>query len=135
MRIATGICMLALTAAMSIAAGEPGELQKKLEAAIDASTAPDKLKAFTRTKLLPLCTHALLVKETEAQNEKKMGLDEIKKIDKEWMEAEKEQPVQKEKINNACAAELKKIAKDLGAIGELFVMDDKGGVVGENQLT
>jgi hypothetical protein len=129
------LCVLTMLAAVWARASEPGEMQKKIEAAIDASPAPDKVKAFAKTKLLSICTNALLVKETLAQNDKKMALPEIQKIDKEWMDAETELPIQKEKQNNACAAELKKLAKEIGTIGELFVMDDKGGVVGENQLT
>jgi len=94
-----------------------------------------KTKAYAIKNLLPLSTNALFVKETTAQNAKKMPLDEIKRIDAEWMKAESQIPIQKEKLNNATAAELRKISGKLTAVLEAFVMDDQGGVVGENNLT
>jgi len=62
-------------------------------------------------------------------------LDEIKTIDEAWIKAESMLPIQKEKLNNTCAAEVKKIVDKYPAVLEAFVMDDQGGVVGENNLT
>src|SRR5574341_2035774 len=60
-----------------------------------------KTKAYTIKTLLPLSTNALFIKETLAQNAKKMPMAEIKRIDDEWMKAETQLPIQKEKLNNA----------------------------------
>jgi hypothetical protein len=94
-----------------------------------------KAKAFAIKELLPLSTNAVFLKETVAQNAKKMPLDEIKRIDELWIKAESMLPIQQEKLNNVCAQEVKKIVKQHPAILEAFVMDDQGGVVGENNLT
>lgn len=112
------------------------ELLTKLAKDIDgAKDVSDDVKAFTKKHILPLCTNKVFVKETKALNDKKTSLDEIKKIDKQWMDAEEELPIQKEKMNNDCAKEIKRIAKDIKAMGETFVMDNQGAVVGESALT
>lgn len=111
------------------------ELVARVAKEIEASKASDKVKEFAKKALLPLCTHEVLVKETVALNAKKVALDEIKKIDKEWSAAEEELPIQAEKLNNTCAKELKKIIAGNSAIVEAFAMDNQGAVVGENALT
>ena len=127
------LSIFVVMSAGSYAAG-PGGIQGSLIKAIDASAASDKVKAYTKKSLLPLCTNTILVKETKAQNNKKMSLDEIKKIDREWQDAEDELPVQKEKLTNLCARELKRIVSATTLV-EVFVMDNQGAVVGENSLT
>jgi hypothetical protein len=94
-----------------------------------------KAKAFAIKSLLPHSTNGVFVKETLTQNAKKMPMAEITRIDEEWIKAESQLPIQKEKLNNTCAGEVKKIAAKLPAVLEAFVMDDQGGVVGENNLT
>jgi len=113
----------------------PEESMKALKDAIMSSSAKDGVKAFAVEKLLPLCVNAVFVAEVEKQNILKVSLDEIKKIDKQWMEAEDELPIQKEKMTNACAQELKRIAKEFPAIAEAFVMDNQGANVGMSRLT
>lgn len=108
------------------------QLVKEIDEAKDAS---DKVKAFAKEKLTSLCTNKVFVKGVKDQNAKKVPLDEIKKIDKEWTDAEDELPIHKEKMNNDVAKELRKIVKDNPAIGESFVMDDQGANVGQNDLT
>ncbi|MBU1999050.1 MAG: hypothetical protein KKE64_06105, partial [Candidatus Omnitrophica bacterium] len=76
----------------------------------------------------------VFVDETKAQNSKNMTLDEIRRIDDLWQKAAQLLPIQREKLSNSCAVEIKKVAKELG-LKETFVMDNMGGVVGENELT
>ncbi|MCC6581501.1 MAG: PDC sensor domain-containing protein, partial [Phycisphaeraceae bacterium] len=103
---------------------------------IDASDKMDaKVKAFSKAELLPLCTNPVFVKAVKEQNAKKATLDEIKKIDDQWQKAEEELPIQKEKMSNVCAEEIKKVAGKLSAISETFVMDNQGANVGQNALT
>lgn len=143
MSIRRASIVVAAVVCMAVVAGladEPGqakitELQARLSKDIDGSAASDKVKQFAKDTLLPLCTNPVFVAETTAQNNKKVALDEIKKIDKEWSAAEEELPIQKEKCDNACAKEIKKIVGANSAIGEAFVMDNQGAVVGENTLT
>ncbi|HOL90120.1 MAG TPA: hypothetical protein PK054_11855 [Anaerohalosphaeraceae bacterium] len=96
-----------------------------------------KLQKFITEKLIPLCTNPVFVKETAAQNAKGVSLDEIKKTDEQWQKAEEELPIHKEKMNNACAAEIKRLIKEVlpNLIGECFVMDNQGANVGQNVMT
>ena len=118
-------------------AGTPVEAKlTALSAQIDKSAdASDKVKAFAKAKLLPLMTNAVLVKEVKTQNASGLTMDEIKKLDDEWINAEDELPIHVEKMGNVCAKELKKIASQLSAITEVFVMDNQGANVGQNTLT
>ena len=70
-----------------------------------------------------------------SQNSKGTDLDEIKDIDDKWKGAEDELPIQREKLNNTCAREIKRIVREHPEIIEAFVMDNQGAVVGENNLT
>jgi hypothetical protein len=120
--------------------GEKGDKAKKVTdeivKAVDASDKlADNVKAFVKQSLIPECTNAVFAKEVKAQNDKKVKLDDIKKIDKEWKEAEDELDIQKEKTTNACAKEVKVIAAKNPAIVEAFVMDNQGANVGQNALT
>lgn len=94
-----------------------------------------KMQKVVTEKLLALCTNPVFVKEVAAQNDKKVSLDDIKKIDDEWQKAESELPIQKEKMTNDCAKEIIKLVKDLKVLGETFVMDNQGANVGQNALT
>ena len=120
----------------SLAEAANDALFSKLSSQIDANTdISDSMKTFVKNNLFPLCTNPVFVAETKKQNSKKMPLDEIKAIDQQWMKAESQLPIQKEKLNNVCAREIKRIVKDLGVLAETFVMDNQGGLVGENELT
>lgn len=123
-----------------IAAEVDGLPLKLPEGATDADKARyeaefAKLKAFIKAELIPLCTNKVFVEEVTAQNAKKVTLEEIQKIDKEWSKAEEELPIQKEKMNNACAREIRNVCQRLKALGETFVMDNQGANVGQNALT
>jgi len=103
---------------------------------IDASTlASQALKDYAKKNLVPLCTNEVLVREAEAQNAKNVPLEDIQKADQEWINAEDELPIHKEKLGNACAQEIAKVAAKLPALGEIFVMDNQGANVGQNVLT
>lgn len=111
-------------------------LKKSLADQLSANTlASDKVKAFAVKELIPLCTDTVWIAEVKAQNAKKATLDDIKKIDTAWMAAESELPIQKEKLNNTCAQEVKAVARRLSVLRETFVMDDQGANVGQNGLT
>lgn len=114
----------------------PSFVMEQLTALVAASPdGSDKVKQFTKDKMLSLGTNPVIVTEVKAQNAKNMSMDEIKRIDEEWSNAEDELPIQTEKMNNACARELIAIAASNPAIVEIFVMDSQGGNVGQNRLT
>lgn len=113
-------------------AGIGENLAKEINASGSAS---DKVKAYVVKSLIPLISNKVFIAETKKQNDKNISLDEIKKIDKEWQAAEDLLPIQEAVTTNACAEEINKIIKANPAIKEAFVMDNKGAVVGENDLT
>jgi hypothetical protein len=94
-----------------------------------------KAKAFVIKHLLPTITNPTWVKAIETQNAKKVTLAEIQAIDKKWMAAEEQMPIQKELLENACAKELFKLSKAQPIVREAFVMDDQGANVCMNNLT
>lgn len=117
-------------------AQSPQALLDSLKQQIQASDKMSaKVKEFAINKLLPQSTNEVLVKETEAQNAKKVSVDEIKKIDKAWVAAEDELPIQKELKNNTSAKELKKITEATKGFDESFLKDDQGANVGMTSLT
>jgi hypothetical protein len=128
--------ILGLTVSARAESGKTAAKKAELAKAIDAaSNATDKVKAFAKEKLIPLCTNEVFVKEVKAQNAKKVSLDEIQAIDKKWIAAEDELPIQKEKLSNDCAKKAKQVADELKVVTELFVMDNQGANVGQNELT
>lgn len=138
--LSVGILLAAMLAGLASPATAQDAATKKLLEALRKEINGEKdlsakTKAFAIKSLLPHSTNAVFIKETVAQNAKKMPLEEIKKIDEQWIKAESMLPIQQEKLNNACAAEVKKIVARVPAVVEAFVMDDQGAVVGENNLT
>lgn len=131
--------LLALLLASPLAAADSpavAKLKESLAAALDASPVADaKVKAFAKDKLLPLVTDEVWVREIKAQNARNATLDEIKKLDQAWIKAEEELPLQKEKLTNACAQEVRKVTTAIPALRETFVMDGQGANVGQNNLT
>lgn len=132
---------VSLAAALVLLAGicqaeDAAAITARLAADLDASTVIDaKVRTFAKEKLLPLTMHEVLVREVKAQNARKVPLAEIKTVDKEWVAAEAELPIQKEKIGNPCADAIRGIAKGLAPLREIFAMDDQGANVGQNNLT
>lgn len=108
------------------------QLTKQIDSADKAS---DEVKEFIKKQLLQVCTNKVFVAEVKAQNAKKISLEEIKRIDKEWVDAEDELPIHTQVMGNSCAKEISKLAKQLKAMGETFVMDNQGANVGQNALT
>ena len=93
------------------------------------------VQAFVTKNLMVVITQPALVKAVEEQNSKKMTLADIQAVDKKWIAAEEEMPLQKELLNNACAKELVKLSEKLKAVKEAFVTDNQGANVCMNNLT
>ncbi len=136
------IALVAAVAVLAVASHAMAEsdansqLKQTLVSQIDGNAdASPEVKAFVKETLLPLCTNPVFVAAIQAQNAKGMTLDDIKKIDQAWADAEEELPIQKELLNNPCAAEIRSIASSKPAIAETFVMDNQGANVGQNELT
>ncbi len=132
-----------LVGAAMITPAFAGDVDPKVEALVaqiatqvdGAAAASAETKTYVKKYLLPYCTNSVFVKEVKAQNAKGRSLDEIKSIDKEWVDAEDVLPIHEEMMGNATANEIRKAVKELGVVGETFVMDNQGANVGQNELT
>ena len=136
--------VLAVVSAVLLAVGSSAraesdavsQLKQKLATEIDASAdASEAVKTFAKETLLPLCTNPVFVATVREQNSRGLTLDDIKKADEAWINAEEELPIHGELMGNKCADELRKVASANPAIAEAFVMDNQGANVGLNGLT
>ncbi len=94
----------------------------------------EKVKAFAREKLIPFCTNKAFVEAVKSHNAKNLSLDEIKKMDKEWMDAEEELPIMHELLDNPCGKALQELAKGEVAVAKGFVFDNQGATVGSHRI-
>jgi hypothetical protein len=90
----------------------------------------EKIKAFAVEKLVPFCTNKVFLEVVKSHNAQNISLEEIKKIDKEWMEAEEELPIMTALLDNPCGKELKALAEEEMAVSKGFVFDNQGATVG-----
>ena len=93
------------------------------------------VKTFVVSTLIPLMSNPIFVDGVKAQNAKDISMEVIKRIDREWQEAEEELPIHKELMGNAVGMEIKRFIQSTPAVVEAFVMDNKGANVGQNDLT
>ena len=118
------------------AAEDAAMLRTRLAAELDANKVIDaKVRTFAKERLVLVIGNVALVRETKAQNARKVPLAEIQTLDKAWIGAESELPMQKEKLSNPCAEAIRGLIKELPALREVFAMDDQGANVGQNNLT
>ncbi|MBU2648900.1 cache domain-containing protein, partial [bacterium] len=130
------VCSLPFNAAFAMDSAGVTDLKTRLASQIDQnSKASDKVKAFVKTVLLPSINHPTFIAAVTAQNADKTSLDEIRKIDKQWIDAEDFLPIQKKKMENPCADVIRQMAKTSPVIAEAFVMDNQGANVCQNELT
>lgn len=102
---------------------------------LDSKAMSQKVKDFAIAKLLAQCSNEVFVKAAEAQNAKNVPVDQLQKIDKDWVAAEDELPIQKELKGNDCSKELKKVIAATKGLDESFVKDAQAANVGMSGLT
>jgi hypothetical protein len=108
-----------------------GKLIAEVTKALNADPGgSEKIKAFAVEKLVPFCTNEAFVKAAKSHNAKNMSLEEIKKLDKEWIDAEEELPIMIELLENPCGKEFQTLAKVEMAVAKGFVFDNQGATVG-----
>jgi hypothetical protein len=99
------------------------------------TSAPPELREFIKERLLPLCRNEVFVREVRVQNGRQRSLEDLKRIDRAWVEAAHELPIQSNSVRNPCAAEIRRLVRTHPALGETIVMDNQGANVGQNELT
>ncbi|MBN1140783.1 MAG: hypothetical protein JXB25_03140 [Deltaproteobacteria bacterium] len=104
-----------------------------------AAPAPQKVVDLGKGKLAELGKDKVIVKAVRADNAEGLTLDQIKKMDEEWIAAKKAKqtiPLMKEKLENACAKYLKEtIMPAHPYITEIFVCNKMGANVCQTDLT
>ena len=123
-----GLCGSTLLQGLSAA---EATVQDKVMQMVEAHPkATDKLKKLIKERLVQYCTNEVAVQATKVQNDAKMPLDEIKKLNDEWKKAEGQTPLIKEKNSNAAAQEVKKWMTENPVITECSVKDAQAATVG-----
>ena len=116
---------LSTTIAISKTDNNTQQLVDTLKAEIKAhARLSEKSRDLAILKMLPMVKNPVFVQETLKQNKKGVSLSEIKKIDKQWINAEEELPVQSEKLNNTVAKAIKSWVRKNPEFVEVLVMDD-----------
>ncbi|MCG8552856.1 MAG: hypothetical protein MI799_20820 [Desulfobacterales bacterium] len=133
-KILTIVLISVLFAApFAVAAQNPAVTEMIAKITKDLNADPggsDKLKAFAVDKLMPFCTNKVFVDAVKSHNAENLSLDEIKKRDKQWIEAEEELPIMAMLLDNPCGKELKALAKVEMAVAKGFVFDNQGATIG-----
>jgi hypothetical protein len=79
--------------------------------------------------LRKITTDPVIIKSVKEQNAKKITMDAIQKLDKQWIASPGVTEFMKPYLENKCTDALKQDVKDITAMVEAFVMDDQGGLV------
>jgi hypothetical protein len=77
----------------------------------------------------------VLVREVRVQNSWQRAQEDLQRIDRAWVDAARELPIQSELLRNPCAAEIRRLVRAHPALGKTIVMDNQGANVGQNELT
>ncbi|NLV25159.1 MAG: hypothetical protein GXY54_10315 [Deltaproteobacteria bacterium] len=107
-------------------------------AMVFAAPAPQKVVDLANTKLAELGKDKIVVKSVRAVNAEGRTMEEIKKIDEEWIAAKKAGttiPLMTELMGNNCAKQLKEMMAAHPFITEIFVTGNMGGNVCQTALT
>lgn len=103
-----------------------------------AEPAPQKVLDLANTALAELGTDKVVVDEVRKINGEGRTLDDIKKIDEEWIAANKagqKIPLMDELMSNKCAKRLNEMMAEHAFITEIFVTGRAGGNVCQTGMT
>ncbi len=130
------VCTLSFSPLYAADSAGVKKMKSKISSLIEKnSNASAKVKSFAKKVLLPNINHSTFSAAVSNQNAKAVSLDEIKKIDKQWKNAEDFLPIHDVKLENPCATFIRGMVKQNPAIVEAFVTDNQGANVCQNELT
>lgn len=127
--------MLMIMGLSSATAEENPALAPLMETVKAAEGMDEATKTLVSTVLLPVSVHETIATAVTAQNAKGMSLDDIKKTDEAWKDAEEELDIMVELTSNDTAKAIAAIIEANPTIVEAFAMDNQGANVGQNALT
>jgi hypothetical protein len=76
-----------------------------------------------------------VIHAVQAQNQKRVTMDEILKLDRDWIRGTISEDFVKTLMENQCASKLKELAKEIPSSLEAFLMDNQGALVCMTQKT
>ena len=86
-------------------------------------------------KITKYANDETVIHAVQAQNQKRISMDEILKLDRDWIRGSISEDLVKTLMENHCASKLKELAKEISSSMEAFVMDDQGALVCITQKT
>ena len=102
------------------------------------AAAPQKVLDLANGDLAKMGEDATIVAAVKAQNAQGITMDQIKKIDEEWIATKKagnKPELMVQKMNNDCAKYLNELKGKSAYITEIFVTDNQGGNVCQTDPT
>jgi hypothetical protein len=86
-------------------------------------------------KILSWTQESVIVEAIKKQNKAEKPIEEIQKLDREWVEGSVSEDFVKTILEGACAEKLKELEKDIAGAAESFVMDAQGALVCSSKKT
>lgn len=102
--------------------------------AAQSENIPPKLQQEI-AKITKYVTDETIIHAVQTQNQRRVSMDEILKLDRDWIRGTISEDLVKSLMDNRCAAKLKELAKQIPSSLEAFVMDDQGALVCITQKT
>jgi hypothetical protein len=87
------------------------------------------------TKIAKYVNDESVVHAVQMQNQRHVAMDEILKLDRDWIRGTVSEDLVKSLMDSRCALKLKDLAKEIPSSLEAFVMDDQGALVCMTQKT
>lgn len=87
------------------------------------------------TKITKYVNDETVIHAVQMQNQRRVSMDEILKLDRDWIRGTVSEDFVKSLMDNRCALKLKELAKEIPSSLEVFVMDDQGALVCITQKT
>jgi hypothetical protein len=110
-------CLVLLVSSVAQSQNIPPKLQQEI----------DKITKYLKDETV--------IRAVQVQNQRRVPMDEILKLDRDWIRGTIAEDFVKSLMDNHCAAKLKELAKEIPSSLEVFVMDDQGALVCTTQKT
>ncbi|MCI0444356.1 PDC sensor domain-containing protein [bacterium] len=102
--------------------------------AAQSQNVPPKLQQEI-VKITKYTKDETVIHAVQTQNQKRVTMDEILKLDRDWIRGTISEDFVKTLMENHCASKLKELAKEIPSSLEAFLMDNQGALVCMTQKT
>ena len=80
-------------------------------------------------KITKFANDETVIHAVQTQNQRHVSMDEIAKLDRDWIRGTISEDFVKSLMDNRCATKLQELAKEIPSSLEAFAMDDQGALV------